>query len=143
MRKLPLLFVLSIALNACEAQRTKNWNEDLDFWIAEVKKQHYVYKSKPLPAWFQSQVEKIKANIQGYSDQQMVIEILGLAALLGDGHTYVLPWGGNTQANALPLRFYWFADGLFIISASPGYQEYIGHKVKQLGGISAEEAMKR
>jgi hypothetical protein len=143
MKKLPLVLVLFLGLIACEAQRSKAWQEDIDFWLAEVKKQHYIYKSTPLPTGFQARLEKLKASINTYSDQRIVVELLGLSSLLGDGHTYVLPWGGKTVAMALPFRFYLFADGLFVIDAQPGFEEWIGRRIAKFGSVTPDEVMKR
>jgi hypothetical protein len=46
-------------------------------------------------------------------------------------------------AYALPLRFYLFSDGLFVIDASNDLQRLIGRKVNSIGGVAANEAMKR
>jgi len=143
-KRLILLLVLFLSMTACEAQRTTNWKEDMDFWKAEVKKQHYVYRAKDLPAGFDARFENIKTHIPEYSDQRMVIEILGLAAMLGDGHNYVIPWTAQGFATmALPLRLYLFNDGLFVIDAYAGYESWIGKKVIRIGNVSAEELMKR
>ncbi|AYB31638.1 hypothetical protein [Chryseolinea soli] len=140
--KLLLLLALS-TLISCEAQRVTHWKEDMDFWLGEVKKQHYVYRSEELPPPFKLQFEKVKSNLNTYSDQRILFELLGLSALLGDGHTYVLPWGAEgIDVKALPLRFYLFADGLFVIDAQPGYEKWIGKRVDQFGAVSAEKIMK-
>lgn len=137
------LFIV-LLLPSCQAQRTRNWSADMDFWKEEVKKQHYVYRSTPLPNGFDAQFNKVKSNIESYSDQRMLIELLGLSAMLGDGHTYVLPWGAEgIETKTLPFRFYLFPDGLFVIDAHPGYEEWIGKKVVSIGSTSSEDLMKK
>lgn len=144
MKTIPLFMLLIISLLSCNAQRVTNWESDMEFWLAEVKKQHYVYRTDALPAEFEQQFQKVKANLKVYSDQRILIELLGLSAMLGDGHTYVLPWGAEAvEAKALPLRFYLFADGLFVIDALAGYEEWVGKKVIQFGTISTDVIMKR
>jgi len=142
----PSLLLLSLltTLVSCDAQRVSKWEGDMDFWLAEVKKQHYLYRSKDLPPGFQAQFQKVKSGISSYSDQRVLIELLGLSAMLGDGHTYVLPWGARTvETKTLPLRFYLFSDGLFVIDAQQGHEAWIGKKVIQFGTISSDEIMKR
>lgn len=144
MKALFLFIITCISLFSCNAQRVSNWEQDIEFWLTEVKRQHYVYRSAALPAGFQQQFQKIKSNLNSYSDQRILVELLGLSALLGDGHTYVLLWGAEgIETKALPLRFYLFEDGLFVIDAQPGYEEWIGKKVIQFGTISSVEIMKR
>lgn len=144
MKTIHLFILLIISLLSCNAQRVTNWENDMEFWLAEVKKQHYVYRTAALPAEFEQQFQKVKANLKVFSDQRILIELLGLSAMLGDGHTYVLPWGAEAvEAKALPLRFYLFADGLFVIDALAGYEEWVGKKVIQFGTISTDDIMKR
>jgi hypothetical protein len=144
MKRLLILLFSVIFLFSCKAQRVANWEADLDFWLTEVKQQHYVYRSASFPAGFQQQFQKVKSNINAYSDQRILVELLGLSAMLGDGHTYVLPWGAESvEAKSLPFRFYLFADGLFVIDAQPGYEEWIGKKVTHFGTIPSDEIMKR
>jgi hypothetical protein len=143
MKSLPLLFLVA-SLFSCKGQRIINWEKDMDFWQEQVKKHHYVYRSAPFPAEFQHQFEKVRSSLNLYSDQQVLVELLGLSAMLGDGHTYVLPWGAEgIDVKALPLRLYLFVDGLFVIDAQPGYERWIGRRVDQIGTISSGEIMKR
>lgn len=126
------------------SQRVENWKEDMDYWMAQVKEQHYVYKSNPLPEGFNEKFESLKSSLNTFSDQRILAELLGLSAMLGDGHTYVLPWTAEgVQTTALPLRFYLFSDGLFVIDAYPGYEKWIGCKVKSIGKVTADEMMQR
>lgn len=138
------IFVLHLAgLAACQSdERTRGWNVDIDAYIAAVKRDHYVYRSEALPASFQALVEQLRKKIPAYSDQRMLLELEHLAAQLGDGHTYILPWAAErVTSNVLPLRFYLFKDGLFVIDARESYEEYIGARVDRFGSVSAKEAL--
>jgi hypothetical protein len=140
----PLSFSLYMTvLVSCNSQdRIKRWNSDLDFYINQVKTHHYVYKKEPLSTEFNAAAEKLRNNFSSYSDQRILLEFELLAATLGDGHTYVLPWAATTvPAYTLPLRFYAFSDGLFIIDAPEQMRNLIGRKVLSLGGIAAKDAM--
>jgi hypothetical protein len=137
------ILLLVTSLFSCTAQGITEWKKDIDFWLSEVKGQHYVYRYAPFSAEFKNQFEKVKANLDVYSDQRILIELLGLSAMLGDGHTYVLPWGSKVETKTLPLRFYLFADGLSVIDAQPGYEEWIGKKVSHFGTVPSAEIMKR
>ena len=139
-----LLLYICLAVSCNSQERINGWNSDLDFYINQAKAHHYVYKKQPLPDKFNVAAEKLRANISVYSDQRILLEFEFIAATLGDGHTYVLPWAAKTvPAYALPLRFYLFSDGLFVIDASDNLRHIIGRKVFAIGGISANEAMKR
>lgn len=67
---------------------------------------------------------------------------LGLAravALSNNGHTNVLGAGWGLTLNSAPLRFYWFADGLYIVRTYPEYSELLGAKVLAIGERTPDE----
>ncbi|MEX0902288.1 MAG: hypothetical protein WDZ76_06125 [Pseudohongiellaceae bacterium] len=67
---------------------------------------------------------------------------MGLAkavARADNGHTNVMGAGWGLTLNSLPLRFYWFADGLYILRADPAYPELPGARVLALNGRAPDE----
>ncbi len=141
---LNLLTGLSYAQAPQRNDRVRGWSTDIDFLLDQAGKQHYVYKSKPLPEKMVERAAFLKKNISNFSDERMLAELQRLISNLGDGHSYVLPFGAErVHTTWLPVRFYLFSDGLFIIDAQPGYEQWIGARVVLLGGISATEAMSR
>lgn len=136
-----LLFNLTEA--SCQTDRTDNWTKDIDFLLTEIKKQHYIYKNKPLPEALNKQAEIIKKNIVSYSDERMLIELERLMYYLGDGHSYIFPFGFNlTQTYFLPIHFYEFSDGMFVIDADEAHAHLVGMKIRQIGKETPEKLMK-
>ena len=124
--------------------RVAGWRSDLSFWLEQVRKQHYVYKSKPLPPALIKAAEELSRNIPRYSDDRVLFELQHLAAYVGDGHTYVLPLGANrVPGSVLPLRFYLFSDGLFVIDAQPGFEKWIGSRLVSIGSTPAPVILER
>lgn len=124
--------------------RVKGWSSDIDFLLTQIGKQHYVYKSKPLPELLRQQAAALKTNIPQFSDERMMAELQRLISLVGDGHSYILPWGAeHVHSTRLPVRFYLFSDGLFIIDAQPGYEKWIGTRVRRIGTVASADAMSR
>lgn len=64
------------------------------------------------------------------------VELMRLIAQLGDGHSKV-SWperdGGSTLAH-LPLRFYFFEDGCFIVGTAPEHKNLMGAKLEAIDG---------
>lgn len=119
--------------------RVAGWRSDLGFWLAKLREQHYVYKSKPLPASLTSAARELSANIPRFSDERVLFEFQRLAAHIGDGHTYVLPLGAErVHGSMLPIRFYLFSDGLFVVDAQPGFEKWIGTQLVSIGNTSAQ-----
>jgi hypothetical protein len=132
-----------LIMEACSAQeREKGWRSDIDFLLKEMRQQHYIYKAQPLPSALQQQAQKLKAELPRLSDERLLVELQRLMVYLGDGHSYVLPWGDRrVQSKVLPLRFYLFSDGLFVIDAEKGYERWIGSRVVRFASTPADQAM--
>lgn len=141
---LGLVVSMSFSQTTLPDQRVNGWSSDINFLLAEAARQHYIYKSKPLPELLLKEAAALKKNVPQFSDERMLAELQRLISLLGDGHSYVLPWGAeHVRSTILPVRFYLFSDGLFIIDAQPGYEQWIGSRVVRLGKVTAADAMSR
>lgn len=138
-----VLFVLSFISNiTCQASRNEGWSKDIDFLVTEIKKQHYVYKSSELPRDFVTDVTALKTRIAEYTDERMMAEVGKLMGYLGDGHTYMLPFAASiTQSSFLPLHFYEFSDGMFVIDADDPNSRLVGMKVKTIAGTTPDKFM--
>jgi hypothetical protein len=122
----------------------RGWQSDIDFLVAEVGRQHYVFRSRPLPEGFGRRVQEIKDGVPRWTDERMLLELTGLMALLGDGHCYVFPMSVRGEpTKCLPVQMYLFSDGLFVIDAEKGYEDWRGRQITRLGPISGADAMKR
>jgi tetratricopeptide (TPR) repeat protein len=118
--------------------REQGWNYDLDFFVAEIRRMHYAYRAHPLPAGFDEDVRQLRRRIPQISDAAMRPEIQRLLARLGDGHTRLQ--GGPLRE--IPLAFYKFSDGMFVIDA-PADCGCIGDRVVALGSIPIQTAVEK
>ncbi|HEX4294659.1 MAG TPA: hypothetical protein VHZ29_11030 [Rhizomicrobium sp.] len=81
-------------------------------------------------AEFEAAVAKLIADVPKLGDRDIEVALFRLVAGLGDGHTALL--GSHTRieyALTLPLAFYVFDDGLYVVSAAPDHRDLIGSKV--------------
>jgi hypothetical protein len=152
-----MLVVISLSLGAPQSARAQQaasapasapvdrvtgWRSDLAFWLEQLRKQHYVYKAKPLPPALLKAADNLSRNIPSYSDDRVLYEFQHMATYIGDGHTYVLPLGAErVHGNMLPLRFYLFSDGMFVIDAQPGYEKWIGSRLVSIGSVSTAQLL--
>jgi phosphoglycolate phosphatase-like HAD superfamily hydrolase len=143
-----LTFALPVTTSAQSAaattDRVAGWRSDIAFWVDQVKKQHYVYKSKPLPPALLKAAEDLSKNIPRYSDDRMLFEMTRLSSYAGDGHTYVLPLAAQRfMGSVIPIRFYLFSDGMFVIDAKPGYEKWIGSELIALANTPTAKVIER
>lgn len=124
--------------------RVAGWDQDATAFVDALASQHYVLRQKPLPDSVRAALQRFRAGVPLWSDDRALAELMRIAALAGDGHTYVLPFSAaNVASHWLPLRFYQFSDGLFVIDALPGYERWIGARVRQIAGLSIDTAVAR
>jgi hypothetical protein len=127
-----------------DSPRVAGWQGDLDLWLHALGSEHYVLKRGPLPDSLERGGERFRSGVARWSDDRALAELMRLAAMAGDGHTYVLPWGQSRfTSRALPIRLYAFTDGLFVIDAEPGYEPLIGARVRSLAGIPGATLLHR
>jgi hypothetical protein len=97
-----------------------------------------------LPPELIDAADKLSRNVPRYSDERILAEFAHLASFAGDGHTYILPFGSRrAAAHMLPLRFFIFSDGVYVIDAFPGYERWIGSRLVRVGDSPAEVVVDR
>jgi hypothetical protein len=127
-----------------DASRVAGWRSDISYYLDQMRRQHYTYRSLPLPQGLIAAANTLSANVPRYSDERILAEFAHLASFGGDGHTYILPFGSRrVTAHMLPLRFFLFSDGMYIVDAFPGYEPWIGSRVIRIGDTPAETVIER
>jgi tetratricopeptide (TPR) repeat protein len=124
--------------------REQGWAYDLKFFYDEVKRVNPEYRDKPFPEEFERRYEQLRRDIGKLCDEQIYVGMERALAVLRQGHLSL--WADNTARvpnRWLPLRFYAFPDGVFIIDAADAYKNLVGSKVVTIGNIPAEEVLRR
>lgn len=125
--------------------RDEGWRYDLALLEREVGRKGYTYGiTRPVSKEeFHTAVKNLSDQVPKLTDPQMVVAVMKLMRSLGDGHTGLLaPPRQPDYALALPLQFYLFKEGLFVIASDPKYKELLGAQVLSLGGHSVDQVMK-
>lgn len=128
-------------------KRVEGWRHDLAILADEVHRKGFnpnLYVNRTVTREdFDAHVVRLSKQIPRLSDGQIVLELQKLMAFLGDGHTAVWDGGENPLFHgALPLRLFWFEEGLFVTAASPAYQELLGAQVITFDGLPADSVLR-
>lgn len=113
------------------------WQQDLDFLANEIATKHrdpFHFASR---AEFDQAVSDLRQRIPSMEDYEVVAGLQRLAALVGDGHTFVDTSGVNGR---FPLEGFWFGDEFRVIRAAPEYREALGARIVAIGAVSIGEA---
>ncbi|MBI2826131.1 MAG: hypothetical protein HYX69_15740 [Planctomycetia bacterium] len=124
----------ALPVDADKVDRGEKWRRDLDHLLREAARMHVQWREGDRAARFTEAVQTIRAKVADLTDGDILAEIQKALVLLGDGHTR--PHFGGRKT--LPLRLYFFSDGLFVIDAAEPYRDLIGCRVERLGGADIE-----
>lgn len=122
-------------------ERVDRWREDLHFLADELPKRHknlYAYQTE---TWFKEQVAKIDEQLADLTDDAIRYELERLVAGLREGHTRLQI--DPRAIRYLPLNFYWFREGVFVVAASDRYGDLFAGRVVQIGDAPIEEVTSR
>lgn len=134
----------SIAAPPAPELSAAEWREDLQFMAAEMKRRHKNLYHTVSPAQFDKAVADLHARIPSLQRHEIIVEMMRIAAMVGDGHTRVDPRKDpKFNLPSLPLKLYLFEDGLFVRAAAPEHAGLVGARIEAIGGVPVAEAMSR
>jgi hypothetical protein len=141
-----LTFLLSFhpafAQNIAPHLSAQEWRQDLHHLSQEMPKQHKYLFHSMTQEQFEKAVRTLDADIPRLSDDEIVVRLAQIGAMVKDGHSglELLDVPGNTH---IPVFFVQYADGVYVRAAAPEYAGAVGGRVVMVGSSTVEEAMNR
>ena len=127
--------------------RTDGLRFDIDYLVEEARRMHASPDRPAFSARFESEAKSLREAIPQLSDAEVYVGMMGLLAILSDGHTGI--YGPDPDSplhlsgKTLPLKFFGFAEGVYIVDGIGPAAEFAGSRVLQFGGLSADETLAR
>lgn len=127
--------------------RDEGWRHDLDVLLSEIRRLNPVYSRQPLPEILIRRAERLRERIPSLSDAQIAIEMQHLLTLLGHNHNnfhflFVPEEAQRVAITEIPLTFYVFPEGLYVVDATAPHEDLIGARVLRFGDVPAERALR-
>jgi tetratricopeptide (TPR) repeat protein len=144
MKKIIFLFISFLVLQAAAQSKftTREWQDDLRFLQHTVHKEYPFLFKKTNPADFDTAVETLYNQIPDLQEHEISVGFFRLIGMFKYGHTRV-GWHGNPIVfRQLPVNLYHFSDGIYIQGVHKEYSGALGAKVKGVGDLTIEEALK-
>lgn len=120
---------------------------DIDYLVEEAQRLHAGLAREAFSTAFVEQARSLKRNLSALSDAQVYTGLMGLMAVLNDGHSAIYGPGPDSpldiSTTLLPLKFYWFEEGVYIVDGVNGMSEYAGSRVTHFGTMASEEVLSR
>lgn len=141
LRNNPRFVELAGGLPKKEFTRDEGWRYDVDYLLAEIKRLNPVYSKQPLPTELVQNAERLKKEIPNLSNEQILVELQHLLVLLKQSHNNLFNPGNLVKLTQLPVYFYVFPEGLYIVDAVAPYEDLIGARVLRFDETPAERAI--
>lgn len=90
-------------------------------------------------AAFDSQVDLLAAHPGTLNAAALEMGVARSVALADNGHTGALGLTRGLTGNSIPLRAYWFADGLHVVMTDPANADILGSRIVQVTGRTPDE----
>ena len=131
--------------------RDDGWRYDVAFLVMEIRRLRGHLGGRPLPQALFTAAEALNADIPHLTDDQIALGLIHIVALIGDGHSWLSNTGATPAEGAavevntriLPVQFWLFEDGMYIIDAAEAERRWIGSRVVRIGDLSVDEVVSR
>jgi len=147
LRSDPQFIKLAGMLPSDKSDRTAGLRFDIDYLVEEARRMHASPDRLAFSSNFDQEARALQAAIPGMTDPEVLAGIMYLLAILSDGHTGIYGPDPDTplrmSPNTLPLKFFWFAEGVYIVDGIGSASEFAGSRVVRFGNLSAEETLQR
>lgn len=120
----------------------EQWREDLNQYVEFAKGTHLNLHHTVSEEDFNVAVSTLNVRIPELSDQGIVMEMIALAALINDGHSWV-EFGPNIPVSHLPIRFYEFSDGIFVTHAIEDHKALERLQLRAIAGVPVDDLLTR
>ena len=115
----------------------ERWTEDIDYLKKSLITKHKNLFFSLNQNEFEKKVSELKANVNNLDYDEMKVELSRIVAMVKDAHTSL----SFPVKRYIPLRFYCFSNGIYIIAVSKGYENLLYKKVTAIEDSSIEDVI--
>lgn len=130
----------TLAAQTAPRPGTAGWRSDLRLLARELPLRHPAPFANISATQWDSAVARLDRRLPALRNNQRLVELLRLVALVGDAHTNLEP-DPSLGLRYYPLELYSFEDGLFVRRADSAHAALVGAKVLRIGRSGADEAV--
>ena len=135
-------FLKILALeDVSKMSRTEGWRYDMELLRKEVLRKAYLRRGLSLDN-FNRQYKELYNSIDKKTDVEVIITLMKLMTEVKDGHTALFLQSRKEFRLSLPLQFYLFKEGVYIIAADQKHKHLLGTKVTGFDKKATEEVLK-
>lgn len=127
----------------CDLSRDAKWQADVDYLARELPRLHKNAFFKCSRESFDAAATKLRQDVPRLADHQIVVGMLRLIALIGDGHTQAQNFAQIGGFRTLPIVAEWLRDGYYVTRTLRRHESALGAKLVRIGAVPIDEAARR
>ena len=132
------------SLQPVSPSQAADWRADLRALVGDLTRVHPDPFHATSKARFDAAVAALADSIPGLPAHRIVMGFARLLALVGNGHTSLpLYFARGVDFHALPYRLGVHDDGIYVEAADHAYASLVGGRLVAIGGVPAQEALRR
>jgi len=121
------------------ANRIEGWRQDLAALRTRFLAADRSFTARTR-AEFLRKVDAIDRALPRLDDAQVTMRIAAALATADNAHTRLYLLRNRTELRRMPIRLWWFADGLRVVRAQGPYRDLVGCRVDTVAGVPARKA---
>jgi hypothetical protein len=138
---LALLLLPLTVLAQLPAMTPEKWRADVDYLARELPKRHKNAFHRVSREEFDAAINALRAKAATASYDEMVVGLLQLTGMIGDGHTRVNPKPG--MFHGYPIGFAELDGAYRVIRGAGPAAELVGGRLTKIDDVPLEEVVKR
>ena len=132
-------------IDTSKMSRSEGWRTDIDYLVSEIKRVNHLYRIQPLPEAFMTRYRELHRDVPKLTDEQILVGMGRMLAPLRQGHLTLalFPETKMPPLRTLPLQFYAFPEGIFIVGGDEENRDLVGCEVVKIEETPPAEVLRR
>ena len=114
------------------------WREDLQFAVDTFLERDRSF-SPEARQQFRQAIAELQKSAGVKTDNQIIVEFARAVALAKNAHTRLYLLRNRSELRRYPIRVWWFADGLYVVRATPEYSALLGARILRIAGRAVQQ----
>lgn len=135
------LFVICNGAYALPKSELNKWIEDIDYYHRQLEDKHINLYHSVTQEIFIKELNKFKVSLAELNEQQIMVEMMRISRLIGDGHTQLAFW--ENDIGIYPFRFLNIDEEFRLVASNEAYRHLLGYRLSAIDGIPIKEVVAR
>ena len=129
----------SCTAEGLEVAEVERWLEDLQVLRTQFLEADRSFTPEHREQ-FLEQLTALARELPQLTEPEVIVRTARALAISNNGHTMLHLFRGENALPVLPIRAWWFADGLYIIAARPEHEGLLGARIVAIAAQPIENA---